>query len=433
MSYDALLKSIRDKIKKYNYNSVNFDLALLKEDRFWKILFSRIVFDIRNQGQQKSLLNEGIFRIEKISLDIDNFFAFFEYLKLVDVNKVSFPGSFEKISKDMFFKFGNYKLCFFGNFPGFNIMFNGRDRAKNHCGLEKPIHFVNYYIQNSVMPKSYNEINLSDCEPPHRNVFEAVNHFWGTNWQQYNLSSNNCGIYMPIYDASIAEVNVKKNRFMIRVETDSNRVKTDELSISLIANSNSKKYSEKHKLRDVKNGINVDFNPSYATIYLNRGHQMLDEYHYNPSSNTFVEPTQQSTILEIQKSNFPTELKLHPKIVKVSEKLFHDGYYSQAIFEAVKVLEKEIKTRSGIRDKSGVPLVNHVFNEKRPILKIVEGDDQEHVDEREGFRFLYMGTFQGIKNPKSHSTQHLKDSTKALEYLAFLSLLMKRLDESKKC
>ena len=160
---------------------------------------------------------------------------------------------------------------------------------------------------------------------------------------------------------------------------------------------------------------------------------MLDEYHYNPSSNTFVEPTQQSTILEIQKSNFPTELKLHPKIVKVSEKLFHDGYYSQAIFEAVKVLEKEIKTRSGIRDKSGVPLVNHVFNEKRPILKIVEGDDQEHVDEREGFRFLYMGTFQGIKNPKSHSTQHLKDSTKALEYLAFLSLLMKRLDESKKC
>ena len=41
-----------------------------------------------------------------------------------------------------------------------------------------------------------------------------------------------------------------------------------------------------------------------------------------------------------------------------------------------------------------------------------------------------MGAFQGIKNPKSHSIQPLKDSDKTLEYLAFVSLLMKRLDES---
>ncbi len=132
----------------------------------------------------------------------------------------------------------------------------------------------------------------------------------------------------------------------------------------------------------------------------------------------------------VKKATLPKEMKLHPKIIKVSQNLFHDRHYSQAIFEAVKVLEKELKSKSKVRDKIGVNLANHVFNKDNPIIKIVEGDDPEQVDEREGFRFLYMGAFLGIKNPKSHSIQHLKDPEKTKEYLSFLSLLMKRLDEA---
>jgi uncharacterized protein (TIGR02391 family) len=154
--------------------------------------------------------------------------------------------------------------------------------------------------------------------------------------------------------------------------------------------------------------------------------EMLEEYRAYLSA--FLEELQEGD--PIQESKFPKELKLHPKIIEASERLFRDRHYSQAIFEAVKVLEKEIKRKSGIRDKIGVDLANHVFNEKNPIIKIVDGDELEHVDERKGFRFLYMGAFYGIKNPKSHSTPNLEDSGKALEYLAFLSLLMKRLDEA---
>ncbi|MGY5149907.1 MAG: TIGR02391 family protein [Candidatus Nitrosopumilus sp. bin_68KS] len=129
-------------------------------------------------------------------------------------------------------------------------------------------------------------------------------------------------------------------------------------------------------------------------------------------------------------SNLPDGLKLHPKIKQVCEQLFDNKHYSQAIFEAVKILEKEIKVKSGVRDKSGVSLVNHVFNKESPIIKIVEGDESWQIDEREGFRFLFMGAFLGIKNPKSHDNPKLDDSFKAIEYLSFLSLLMKRLDES---
>ncbi len=132
----------------------------------------------------------------------------------------------------------------------------------------------------------------------------------------------------------------------------------------------------------------------------------------------------------MQESKFPSELKLHHKVISTSEKLFQDRHYSQAIFEAVKILEKEIKSKSKIRNKIGVDLVNKAFNKDHPIIKIVDGEEQEAIDEREGFRFLYMGAFQGIKNPKSHSIQNLSDPDKALEYLSFISLLMKRLDES---
>ena len=132
----------------------------------------------------------------------------------------------------------------------------------------------------------------------------------------------------------------------------------------------------------------------------------------------------------IDKNKFHKELKLHPKIVKASEKLFNDGHYSSAIFEATKILEKEIKLKSKIKDEIGVKLVNIAFNEKQPVIEIIKGQEQEQIDEREGFRFLYMGVFQGIKNPKSHSIQNLIESDKAIEHLAFISLLMKRLDEA---
>ena len=70
---------------------------------------------------------------------------------------------------------------------------------------------------------------------------------------------------------------------------------------------------------------------------------------------------------------FSSVLKLHPKIIAVSEKLFLDGHYAQAIFESIIVLEQEIKNKSGVTNKIGVNLMNEVFNHISPILKINPG------------------------------------------------------------
>lgn len=281
MTEDPILAFLNKRIEKCNYISVTFDLALIQEEGFWKILFSRIVFDTKKPEGQKTLLDVNNFRIEQFSLSIDEFLKFYEYLKTVDVQKVHVPASFPKISDNMLFNIGTYRLCFIGNFPGNDISFYGRDVARTYHGLDKPIYFVNYYIQGSFIPKSYFNIDLSNCETPQRDVFDAVNYFWKTNFQQHNLSSNNCGIYMPIYDGSIAGIKVKESKFVIRIDYDSSKTKLDEFTVSLIANLETQKYSQKHQLKENKIEVDVGFIPAYATVYLHKTNEKLDQYNYN--------------------------------------------------------------------------------------------------------------------------------------------------------
>ena len=75
-------------------------------------------------------------------------------------------------------------------------------------------------------------------------------------------------------------------------------------------------------------------------------------------------------------------------------------------------------------------LVNEVLNEKNPIIKFNENKTSAEKDEQEGFRFLFMGTFIGIRNPRAHTNVKLEDRVKASEYLSAISMLLRRLDEA---
>jgi len=70
------------------------------------------------------------------------------------------------------------------------------------------------------------------------------------------------------------------------------------------------------------------------------------------------------------------------------------------------------------------------FNEEKPVIKINELLDKYDRDEQEGFKFLFMGAQVGIRNPKAHSNIIQTDPYRTLEYLAFASLLMRRVEES---
>lgn len=123
-------------------------------------------------------------------------------------------------------------------------------------------------------------------------------------------------------------------------------------------------------------------------------------------------------------------LCLHPKIREVSEKLFIDGHYAQAIFEAFKTVNNAVKEKSGLRDRDGKSLMASAFSGNPPPLALNSLQTQSEKDEQEGFKLLFMGAMAGIRNPRAHDHVRQTDSYRTLHYLAFASLLMARIDES---
>jgi len=130
----------------------------------------------------------------------------------------------------------------------------------------------------------------------------------------------------------------------------------------------------------------------------------------------------------IRQKNFD-DRKFHKSIIVASRKLFIDKYYSQAIFEACKLLNKKVQTLAG-STLDGKQLMLTTFSVSAPKITLNSLQTQSDKDEQEGFMHIFAGVMHGIRNPKGHEVLNLKDQVKALEYLALISLLFRRLEES---
>jgi uncharacterized protein (TIGR02391 family) len=123
-------------------------------------------------------------------------------------------------------------------------------------------------------------------------------------------------------------------------------------------------------------------------------------------------------------------LDLHPEIVRAASKLYKDGHYANAIEDSVKALNGLVRMRSGL-ELDGVSLMQHAFSLKNPILKFNDLSDKSDEDEQLGFMSMFSGAVSGLRNPRAHSL--IKDDPeRALEFIAFVSLLAKLLDGAKR-
>lgn len=120
---------------------------------------------------------------------------------------------------------------------------------------------------------------------------------------------------------------------------------------------------------------------------------------------------------------------LHPQIQAASAGLFQDGHYAEAILRAFIAVEVAVRERSGL-DLSGTTLVNHAMGTPTPVLTMTAEQGQTGRDEQNGMRSLFAGAMLGIRNPKAHGLVDQADEPRAFEYLAFASLLMRRLDDA---
>jgi uncharacterized protein (TIGR02391 family) len=121
-------------------------------------------------------------------------------------------------------------------------------------------------------------------------------------------------------------------------------------------------------------------------------------------------------------------LSLHPNIEKVVSELFLNGHYANAVEDSVKELSEIVRLKSGLIE-DGVPLMQRAFSPKNPILQFNLLKDKSDEDEQKGFMDWFTGTVSGLRNPRAHKI--IKDDPeKALEFIAFVSLLAKLLDKT---
>jgi uncharacterized protein (TIGR02391 family) len=120
---------------------------------------------------------------------------------------------------------------------------------------------------------------------------------------------------------------------------------------------------------------------------------------------------------------------IHPGLPKKVRTFFDNGHYAESTFEAFKYLDKLVQGFSK-SSKSGEKLMMEVFNETSPLLTLTPLSSQSELDEQRGFKFLFSGGVIAIRNPRGHEVDQIDDVDTCLDHLAFVSLLIRRLEQA---
>jgi uncharacterized protein (TIGR02391 family) len=121
------------------------------------------------------------------------------------------------------------------------------------------------------------------------------------------------------------------------------------------------------------------------------------------------------------------ERNIHPELGKVSLKLFNNGHYSQATFEAFKYLDIQVKKLSGINE-TGQKLMMAAFTDSKPKIRLTPLSTQSEIDEQLGYRFIFAGSMSAIRNPRGHDIT-IDPIDRCLDHLSFASVLLRRLED----
>lgn len=108
-------------------------------------------------------------------------------------------------------------------------------------------------------------------------------------------------------------------------------------------------------------------------------------------------------------------------------KLFDNGHYAQATFEAYKFLDKEIARLAG-SGESGVKLMMSVLSEANPVVKLTKCSNTSEKDEQKGYQFLFAGSTMAIRNPRGHEYAVHDSPDDCLDHLSLASMLLWKLE-----
>lgn len=116
---------------------------------------------------------------------------------------------------------------------------------------------------------------------------------------------------------------------------------------------------------------------------------------------------------------------LHPHLEAQVRPIFNLGNYETACFAAMKVVEVEVRSASGL-DASvlGVDLMRQAF---RPTPGGPLADTTSQPGEQVAIMELFAGSIGAFKNPSSHRKVHFDDPVEAVEVIQLADLLLRLL------
>jgi uncharacterized protein (TIGR02391 family) len=120
---------------------------------------------------------------------------------------------------------------------------------------------------------------------------------------------------------------------------------------------------------------------------------------------------------------------LHPQVMATAAPYIRSGLYAAAVFESMKAVVNRVKSMTGL-DRDGVDLMNRVFSAQGPLLILGGSATTTQRSVQAGYRELFVGAVQAIRNPPAHEPMGSIDVGEAFELLSLASLLMRLLDNA---
>lgn len=120
---------------------------------------------------------------------------------------------------------------------------------------------------------------------------------------------------------------------------------------------------------------------------------------------------------------------IHPDLAEKVRALFDDGHYPEATSLAFKYLDKKVQKHSGLTEV-GFGLMMAAFDETKPKVTLNALVTTSEKDEQKGYRFVFAGAMQGIRNPRAHEPTIVDDPDICLDHLSLVSLLLRRLEQA---
>src|SRR5256885_12241047 len=120
---------------------------------------------------------------------------------------------------------------------------------------------------------------------------------------------------------------------------------------------------------------------------------------------------------------------IHTNLPPKVQELFDDGHYPEATFHAFKYLDKIVEMHAGISE-SGYKLMMTAFSETSPKVQLTPLKTTSEKDEQQGYKFIFVGGVLAIRNPRGHEYTVVDNPDICLDHLSFVSMLLRRLEQS---